>query len=83
MRGNPHSLRQAERWKLQEIAFTDIIGNLSTHGAQIQGPVHLGDSITLGKNTRVIGPVAIGFGTTIGDNVLIGPYTSIGEKCMP
>ena len=78
----PHSLRQAERWKLQEIAFTDIIGNLSMHGAQIQGPVQLGDSITLGKNTRVIGPVAIGPGTTIGDNVLIGPYTSIGEKCI-
>jgi len=29
----------------------------------------------------MIGPVAIGNGTTIGDNVLIGPYTSIGEKC--
>jgi mannose-1-phosphate guanylyltransferase len=80
--GSPHSLRQAERWKLQEIAFTDIIGNLSMHGAQIQGPVQLGDSITLGKNTKVIGPVAIGPGTTIGDNVLIGPYTSIGEKCI-
>jgi mannose-1-phosphate guanylyltransferase len=80
--GSPHSLRQAERWKLQDIAFTDIIGNLSMHGAQIQGPVQLGDSITLGKNTKVIGPVAIGPGTTIGDNVLIGPYTSIGEKCI-
>jgi len=80
--GSPHSLRQAERWKLQDISFTDIIGNLSMHGAQIQGPVQLGDSITLGKNTKVIGPVAIGPGTTIGDNVLIGPYTSIGDKCI-
>jgi len=80
--GSPSSLRQAERWKLQDIEFTDIIGNLSMHGAQIQGPVQLGDSITLGKNTKVIGPVAIGPGTTIGDNVLIGPYTSIGEKCI-
>ena len=52
------------------------------HGAQVQGPVHLGGSITLGKNTRVIGPVAIGSGTTIGDNVLVGPYTTIGEKCI-
>jgi len=80
--GSPHSLRQAERWKLQGIEFTDIIGDLSMHGAQVQGPVQLGGSITLGKNTRVIGPVAIGTGTTIGDNVLIGPYTSIGEKCI-
>jgi len=80
--GSPHSLRQAERWKLQEIEFTDIIGDLSMHGAQVQGPVQLGGSITLGKNTKVIGPVAIGSGTTIGDNVLIGPYTTIGEKCI-
>ena len=82
MSGSPHSLRQAERWKLQDIEFTDIIGDLSIHGAQVQGPVQLGGSITLGNNTKVIGPVAIGNGTTIGDNVLIGPYTSIGEKCI-
>jgi mannose-1-phosphate guanylyltransferase len=80
--GSPHSLRQAERWKLQDLHFTDITGDLSVHGAQVQGPVQLGGSITLGKNTKVIGPVAIGPGTTIGDNVLIGPYTSIGEKCI-
>ncbi len=80
--GSPHSLRQAERWKLQEITITDIIGDLSMHGARVQGPVNLGDSITLGKNTRVIGPVSIGSGTTIGNNVLIGPYTSIGDRCI-
>jgi mannose-1-phosphate guanylyltransferase len=80
--GSPHSLRQAERWKLQDLTFSDIIGNLSMHGAQVQGPVQLGDSITLGKNTKVIGPVSIGPGTTIGDNVLIGPYTSMGDKCI-
>ena len=40
--GSPHSLRQAERWKLQDIAFTDIIGDLSIHGAQVQGPVQAG-----------------------------------------
>jgi mannose-1-phosphate guanylyltransferase len=68
--GSPHSLRQAERWKLQDLTFTDIIGNLSMHGAQVQGPV------------KVIGPVSIGPGTTIGDNVLIGPYTSMGDKCI-
>ena len=44
-------------------------------------PSSCGESITLGRNTKVIGPVAIGQGTTIGDNVLIGPYTSIGDKC--
>jgi mannose-1-phosphate guanylyltransferase len=51
-------------------------------GAQVHGPVHLGDSVTLGKNSKVIGPVSIGQGTTIGDNVLVGPYTSIGDACI-
>jgi mannose-1-phosphate guanylyltransferase len=48
----------------------------------VQGPVELGDAITLGRNSRIIGPVAVGAGTTVGDNVLIGPYTTIGEKCI-
>jgi len=80
--GSPHSLRQAERWKLQDLAVTDIVGDLSMHGAQVRGPVQLGGSISLGNNTKIIGPVSIGNGTTIGDNVLVGPYTSIGEKCI-
>ncbi|HOU81319.1 MAG TPA: NDP-sugar synthase, partial [Methanoregulaceae archaeon] len=31
--------------------------------------------------SQIIGPASIGTGTTIGDEVLIGPYTSIGEHC--
>ena len=80
--GSPSSLRQAERWKLQDLSYTDISGDLMMKGAKIQGPVQLGDSIALGNHSRIIGPVAIGAGTTIGDHVLIGPYTSIGEKCI-
>jgi mannose-1-phosphate guanylyltransferase len=80
--GSPHSLRQAERWMLADMATTTINGDLSMRGAHVNGPVELGDSVTLGKNSRIIGPVAIGAGTIIGDNVLIGPYTSIGEKCI-
>jgi mannose-1-phosphate guanylyltransferase len=80
--GSPTSLRQAERWKLQDLSYTDISGDLMMKGAKIQGPVQLGDSISLGSHSRIIGPVAIGAGTTIGDHVLIGPYTSIGERCV-
>ncbi|HZD43034.1 MAG TPA: NDP-sugar synthase, partial [Methanomicrobiales archaeon] len=79
--GSPRSLRQAERWKLQGIAYMSISGDLSVKGARVIGPVRLGGSISLGSNTRLIGPIAIGAGTTIGENVLIGPYTSIGEGC--
>ena len=80
--GSPHSLRQAERWKLADMASTTINGDLSMRGAHVHGPVELGDAITLGRNSRLIGPVAIGAGTTVGDSVLIGPYTTIGEKCI-
>ena len=80
--GSPQSLRYAERWKLADMASTTINGDLSMRGAHVQGPVELGDAITLGRNSRIIGPVAIGAGTTVGDNVLIGPYTTIGEKCI-
>jgi len=79
--GNPASLRLAERWKLTELKSSSIAGDLAIKGAQILGPVHLGGSISLGYNSRIIGPVAIGSGTTIQENVLIGPYTSIGEHC--
>jgi len=79
--GSPLSLRNAERWKLKEIPFTSIHGDLTLRGSLVHGPVQLGGSCSVGTNTRIIGPVAIGSGTSIGDNVLIGPYTSIGDRC--
>lgn len=80
--GNPASLRQAERWMLQDMPYTRISGDLTIRAGQIQGPVQLGSSFSMGVNSRLIGPVAIGMGTALGDNVLIGPYTSIGENCL-
>lgn len=79
--GNPASLRQAEKWKLQEIPFTSISGDLTMKAGQIQGPVQIGSSFTMGNGSRVIGPVSIGAGTEIEDHVLIGPYTCIGGNC--
>ncbi|KQC03605.1 MAG: mannose-1-phosphate guanyltransferase [Methanoculleus sp. SDB] len=80
--GSPRFLRQAERWKLQELSYTSISGDFTVKGAHIAGPVQLGSSITIGRNSRVIGPVSIGEGTIIEENVLIGPYTSIGDHCV-
>jgi mannose-1-phosphate guanylyltransferase len=79
--GSPSMLRQAERWKLNEVGITTIQGTLNVQNAQITGPVRFGDSITLGARSRVIGPVSIGKGVTIGEDVIIGPYTSIGDNC--
>jgi len=80
--GSPASLRQAEKWKLQEMRYANISGDLDVKNAHIQGPVDFGSSIYLGNNSRIVGPVVIGSGTSIGDNVLIGPYTSIGKNCV-
>lgn len=80
--GSPRSLREAERWKLQDIGFTNISGDLYIKGARVLGPVQVGSCVSVAANSRVIGPVAIGAGTIIEENVIIGPYTSIGEGCI-
>ena len=77
--GSPRSLREAERWKLQDIKFTNISGDLYIKGARIMGPAQIGSCVSVAANSRVIGPVSIGAGTIIEENVVIGPYTSIGE----
>jgi mannose-1-phosphate guanylyltransferase len=79
--GSPRSLRQAERWKLQELSYTTITGNFTVKGSKILGPVRFGGSVTIGANSKVIGPLSIGAGTVIGDDVIVGPYTSIGDGC--
>jgi mannose-1-phosphate guanylyltransferase len=79
--GSPASLRQAQRWKLEELPFSSFTGDISIRGGQITGPLIVGTGVTIGRNCRITGPVAIGSGTVIGDDVLIGPYTSIGENC--
>ncbi|CCJ35197.1 NDP-sugar synthase [Methanoculleus bourgensis] len=80
--GSPRSLREAERWKLQDIRFTNISGDLYIKGARVMGPAQIGNSVSIAAHSRVIGPVSIGAGTIIEENVVIGPYTSIGEGCI-
>ncbi|MFY1643352.1 sugar phosphate nucleotidyltransferase, partial [Methanoculleus bourgensis] len=74
--GSPRSLREAERWKLQDIRFTNISGDLYIKGARVMGPAQIGNSVSIAAHSRVIGPVSIGAGTIIEENVVIGPYTS-------
>lgn len=80
--GSPSSLRMAEKWKLQDMNYASLSGDIDIKNAHIQGPVDFGSSIYVGYNSRIVGPVAIGSGTSIGDNVLIGPYTTIGKNCV-
>ncbi|HJJ31216.1 MAG TPA: NDP-sugar synthase [Methanocorpusculum sp.] len=80
--GNPAMLRAAEKWKLQENISSSMLGSVNIKDAQVTGPVSFGDGITLGAGSRVVGPVLFGNGVVIGENVLIGPYTSIGDNCI-
>lgn len=80
--GSPRSLREAEHWKLQEMSYTNISGDITIKGATVHGPVHFGEGVVIGENSKIIGPVSIGSGTIIGNRVIIGPYTSLGNDCV-
>ena len=79
--GNPQAYRAAQKWMLENMPGTYIHGRLLVEGAKLNGPLDVGNNVSVGKNSVVVGPVIIGENTVIGDNVLIGPYTSIGKSC--
>lgn len=79
--GNAGAYRQACKWKLEKLPGTIIKGDLNIRDARILGPVNIGNAVSVGANSALVGPIVIGENTTIGDEVLIGPYTSIGANC--
>ncbi|TGC07871.1 nucleotidyltransferase family protein [Methanolobus halotolerans] len=80
--GNAAAYRQAQRWMLESLPGTTIVGHFSTKDARITGPIQLGHNVSVGSNSAIVGPIVIGENTVIGDNVLIGPYTTIGSNCV-
>lgn len=80
--GNAAAYRQAQRWMLEALPGTTIVGHFSTKDARITGPLQLGHNVSVGFNSAIVGPTVIGENTAIGDNVLIGPYTAIGCNCV-
>ena len=64
---------------LDNMPGTLLHGRLQVENARLNGPLGIGNNVSVGKNSVIVGPVVIGDNTTIGDNVLIGPYTSIGN----
>lgn len=80
--GNAAAYRQAQRWMLEELPGTTIDGHFSTKDARITGPLKLGNNVSVGSNSALVGPIVIGANTVVGDNVLIGPYTTIGSNCV-
>jgi len=80
--GNASAYRQAQRWMLEALPGTTIVGHFSSKDARLTGPLQLGHNVSVGSNSAIVGPVVIGENTRIGDNVLIGPYTTIGSNCI-
>jgi mannose-1-phosphate guanylyltransferase len=80
--GNASAYRQAQRWMLEALPGTTIVGHFSSKDARLTGPLQLGNNVSVGSNSAIVGPVVIGENTRIGDNVLIGPYTTIGSNCV-
>jgi len=79
--GSPKALREAQKWMLDNLAGTSLHGRLLIENAKLNGPLVIGNNVTVGRNSVIVGPVVIGDNTVIGDNVLIGPYSSIGNSC--
>lgn len=80
--GSPAAYRMANRWMLAALPGTTIEGHFNTKNARIKGPLKIGNNVSVGSNSSLVGPIVIGEHTTIGDNVLIGPYTVIGSNCV-
>lgn len=80
--GNSSAYRQACKWKLEKLPGTVINGHFNSQGARVLGPVNIGNGVSIGSDSALVGPIMIGENTTIGNQVLIGPYTSIGSNCV-
>lgn len=80
--GNATAYRYAQRWMLEDLSVTSIVGHFSSKNARLTGPLQIGHNVSVGCNSSIVGPVVIGENTKIGNNVLIGPYTTIGSNCV-
>ncbi|HUW66678.1 MAG TPA: NDP-sugar synthase [Candidatus Nanoarchaeia archaeon] len=80
--GNAPAYREACKWKLDKLPGTVIHGHFNTKDAKVLGPVNIGNGVSVGSDSSLVGPIMIGDNTTIGNRVLIGPYTSIGSNCV-
>jgi len=68
--------------KLNDSCLSTIspgLGGTVEEGAQIKGPVSIGDGTIIRSNCYIVGPVVIGENCEIGPNACIFPSTSIGN----
>jgi len=78
--GRPEDLIEANQLILQDLDAR--LDGVVEEGASISGPVALGAGSVVRRGSRIRGPAVIGEGCEIGPNAYIGPYTSIGSRCV-
>ncbi|MFH0860231.1 MAG: DUF5752 family protein [Candidatus Altiarchaeota archaeon] len=73
--GDPSGYKAAQSWMLQNLEES----HMDYPNVEIRNAVHVGDNVSLGNGTMVIGPVAIDDDTIIEDDCMIGPNTMISR----
>lgn len=79
--GSAGAYRDAQKWMLDDMTETILEGDFISDG-KVQGPLHVGTSVSIGSRSSLVGPLVIGENTKIGERVLIGPYSVIGSNCV-
>ncbi|MBB6647968.1 glucose-1-phosphate thymidylyltransferase [Halobellus ruber] len=78
--GKPEDILHTNRLVLDGIK-TSIKGTVENEES-VTGRIELGDGSVIEQGAVVRGPVSIGEDTTIRSDTYLGPYTSIGDKCV-
>lgn len=80
--GTPAAMLEGNASILADIPHEEFVqGGDIDETSSVQGRVHIGEGAKIGPNCLIRGPVSIGEGAVL-ENVYVGPYTSIGKRCV-
>jgi mannose-1-phosphate guanylyltransferase len=80
--GSPGEYREAMRWMLDSRERSYLRGTVRIEESRLVGKIFLGVNATIGRRCSLVGPVFCGRDLVLGEEVLIGPYSSLGENCQ-
>ena len=76
--GRPWDLLDANKWALSRMEL-QVLGTVE-QGAQLIGPVHVGESARIRSGAYIEGPAFIDEGCDVGPNCFIRPGTTLGKS---
>ncbi len=81
--GYPWNVLDANRFLMKSFHHATIASSVKFEGnVTINGPVQIGEDVTIGGGSIIQGPCYIGRGTYVGNNVLVRKNTSIGAESV-